>query len=279
MKRSLHRKSKVVSLALKYLVSLILLFFALFPLIWMFMTSFKIQVEALAIPPKWLFIPTLDNYREVFMGNGFGRCYLNSLIVVILSVGISLIIGVPAAYALTRFEFPGKKPLLLWILSTRLAPPIAFLIPFFIMFRILGLIDTIAGLVIIYVAINLTMVIWMMKGFFGDVPKEIEEASLVDGCTPLQTLTRIVLPICLSGLAATAVLIFIFTWNELMFAIVLTSNVAKTAPAGIYNFIGYNEVRWGALTAASTLVVIPVLVFLLLTKRYLIRGLSFGAIK
>lgn len=279
MKHSYNTKSKIMRLAVKYLIALILLFFSLFPLIWMFMTSFKTQVDALAIPPKWLFVPTLDNYREAFMGNGFGKCYLNSLIVVILSVGISLIIGVPTAYALARFEFPGKKQLSLWILSTRLAPPIAFLIPFFIMYRFLGLIDTITGLVIIYVAINLTMVIWMMKGFFNDVPREIEEAALVDGCTHLKSLTRVVLPICLTGLSATAVLIFIFSWNELMFASVLTSNFAKTAPAGIYNFIGYNEVRWGSLTAASTLVVIPVLFFLLLTQRYLIRGLSFGAIK
>ena len=263
----------------QYTVSFVLLFFALFPLMWMLSTSFKNELDAYSYPPKVLPPPTIRNYIDAFKESGFTRFYLNSIVVVALSVTISMAVGVPAAYAFTRYEFKGKKGLSLWILSIRIAPPIAFLIPFFVMYRRLNLIDTIMGLVIVYVAVNITLVIWLMKGFFEDVPRDTEQSALVEGCTPLQVFTRVSLPICKTGIAATAVLVFIFSWNELMFAIVLTNNLAKTAPAGIYNFIGYNEVRWGALSAASNLVVLPVLVFLLLTKRHLVRGLSFGAVK
>lgn len=262
-----------------YLASVVIVVFSLFPLFWMVQTSFKAQVDALTLPPKWFFVPTIVNYVNALTTSGFGKYYANSLIVVAFSVGAALVIGIPAAYALTRFNFRGSRQISLWILSVRIAPPVAFLIPFYLLFQKLHLIDTRAGLVLVYIAINLTMVIWLMKGFFEDIPIEVEESGLVEGCTPFQVFSRITLPLAITGAATTAILIFIFTWNELMFAIVLTSNVAKTAPAGIYNFIGYNDVKWGELTAASTLVVIPVLIFVMIARRQLIRGLTFGAVK
>ena len=270
---------KVMRSVLRYIVALFLLTGALFPIAWMLMTSLKTQVDAFKMPPTLIFKPTFANFITAFTQSGFGIYYKNSLTVVISAVALCLLVGVPAAYVLARFIFKGKKGLTVWILSVRIAPPIAFLIPFFIMFNTLNLLDTILGLILIYIAINLTMVVWMMKGFFEDVPREIEEAALVEGCTPLQVFLRVSLPISLTGLAATAVLTFIFCWNELMFAIVLTSYAAKTATAGIYNFIGYNDVRWGELCAASILVIIPVIIFILFVQRYLIRGLSFGAVK
>jgi multiple sugar transport system permease protein len=265
--------------ALIYLAALLVLFFSLFPIIWMVLISFKGQSDALAIPPRIFSRPTLGNYVAAITTEGFGRYFINSLIVVLASVVISMSIGIPGAYALTRFEFRGKRQISLWILSVRIAPPIAFLIPFYVMYQRLHLLDTRVGLIIIYVAINLTITIWLMKGFFEDIPLEIEESALVEGCSPLQVFLGITLPLAMTGVAATAILIFIFTWNELMFAIVLTSNIAKTAPAGIYNFIGYNDIQWGELTAASTLVVIPVLVFILIMRKRLLRGLTFGAVK
>jgi multiple sugar transport system permease protein len=245
----------------------------------MLMTSFKEQVDALALPPKIIFVPTFVNYINALTTSGFAKYLLNSIIVVSLSLAVSLVIGVPAAYTMTRYEFRAKKQISLWILSVRIAPPVAFLIPFYLLYQRLHILDTRAGLAIAYVAVNLTMVIWLMKGFFEDVPIEVEEAALAEGCTPFQVFWRITLPLALTGVAATAILVFIFVWNELMFSIVLTSNIAKTAPAGIYNFIGYNDVKWGELTAASTLVVIPVVIFILVMRRQLVRGLTFGAVK
>jgi len=274
--RRLHR---TVRMALIYLAVVAVVVFSFFPLFWMFLTSLKQQVEALALPPKLLFVPTFINYVNALTTSGFGRFFLNSVITVGATLAVSLFVGVPAAYALTRYEFRGKQQISLWILSVRIAPPVAFLIPFYLLFQKLHLLDTRIGLVIVYVAMNLSMVIWLMKGFFEDIPIEVEESGLVEGCTPLQVFSRITLPMTMTGVAATAILVFIFAWNELMFAIVLTSKVAKTAPAGIYNFIGYNDVKWGELTAASTLVIIPVLVFIIFMRRQLVRGLTFGAVK
>lgn len=277
--RGRHLFRRVTRSTLIYAAATIVVVFALFPLLWMFTTSFKAQVDALTLPPKLIFTPTIMNYVNALTSSGFAKYYLNSVIVVLFSVTAALIIGVPAAYALTRYEFRGKSQLSIWILSVRIAPPVAFLIPFYLLYQKLHLLDTRIGLIIVYVAVNLTMVIWLMKGFFEDIPVEVEESALVEGCTPFQVFSRITFPLAVTGVATTAILIFIFSWNELMFAIVLTSNFAKTAPAGIYNFIGYNDVKWGELTAASTLVVIPVLVFVLIVRKQLVRGLTFGAIK
>jgi len=281
MKKDLLRARgrRVLRYVLIYGVVAVILVYSLFPILWMILTSFKNQVDALSLPPKLLFQPTIKNYVDVFTSIGFGRYYVNSLVVVILSVGISLLVGVPAAYALTRYDFRGKSQISLWILSVRIAPPIAFLIPFYVMYQRLDLLDTRLGLIVIYVAINLTMVIWLMKGFFEDIPPDIEESALVEGCSPFQVFWWVTLPVAMTGIAATAILGFIFTWNELMFAIVLTSNHAKTAPAGIYNFIGYNDIRWGQLTAASSIVVVPPLIFIITMRKNLLRGLTFGAVK
>jgi len=273
------KKIKRLGTLLRRFAIMVVMLLAVFPIVWMILTSFKTEVDAIAMPPKWLFYPTLQNYLEAMVETGFSRYFLNSVIVACASILIVLAVGIPAAYSLARFNFKGKRDLAFWILSTRMAPPITFLIPFFIMFRSLGLIDTRLGLIILHITINLALVIWMMRGFFQEIPVEIEEAALVDGCNRVQVLLRIALPISVTGIASTAILSFIFSWNELMFAIVLTSNIAKTAPAGIYNFIGYQEVRWGELCAASVIVLVPVFIFIVLVQKHLIRGLTFGAMK
>lgn len=274
-------KRKKISLGkiVKRIAIIIISLLSLFPILWIFITSLKTDVEAVAMPPKWFFRPTFQNYIDAFIEKGFIGNFFNSIIVALVSILIVLLVGVPAAYSLARFNFRGKKDLAFWILSTRMAPPITFLIPFFLMFRTLGLNDTLIGLIILHITINLALVIWMMKGFFQEIPIEIEEAAMVDGCSPFQTFLKITIPIAATGIFATAILSFVFSWNELMFAIVLTSNKAVTAPAAIYNFIGYYEIRWGVLCAASVIVLIPVLAFILLVQKNLIRGLTFGAIK
>jgi len=274
-----RRKKISTGKVLKRIIITIVTLMSLFPIFWIAITSFKTDVEAVAMPPKWFFRPIYQNYIEAFIEKGFVGNFLNSIIIACVSIFIVLLVGVPAAYSLARFNFRGKRDIAFWILSTRMAPPITFLIPFFLMFRTLGLNDTLLGLIILHITINLALVIWMMRGFFQEIPVEIEEAAMVDGCSPFQTFFKITVPIAITGIFATAILSFIFSWNELMFAIVLSSNKAVTAPAAIYNFIGYYEVRWGVLCAASIIVLVPVMVFILLVQKNLIRGLTFGAIK
>ena len=245
----------------------------------MILTSFKSQVDAMSLPPRLFFRPILNNYADVLSQNSFLRYYLNSLIVCLASVTLSLIVGVPSSYVLSRFEFRRRKALTLWILSVRVAPPITFLIPFFLMYRRLHLIDTYLGLILIYTSINLTLSIILVRGFFKDIPIESEESARLEGCSPLGVFLKISLPLALTGILATASLIFILTWNELLFALVLTNGHATTIPVGIFTYIGYNEIKWGQLTAASSLALIPVFLFLVLSRNYLVRGLTFGAVK
>jgi len=186
---------------------------------------------------------------------------------------------VPTAYVLARHHFKGRADYDFWILSTRMAPPVAMLIPFFILYRGLNLQDTHLGLIVAHVAQNLAIIIWVMKGFFGDLPAELEEASLVDGGGPWQAFRSIMLPLALPGIGATAILAFLFSWNEFLFALVLTNNDARTAPVGLQAFIGYQEVQWGALSASATVMLLPVVVVLVLFQRQIVRGLTFGAVR
>lgn len=240
--------------------------------------SLKRKVDALAMPPKWIFQPILDNYVEVFALQRFTQFYVNSLVVGFASVALVLIIGVPASYTLSRISFKGKKNVDFWILTTRMAPPIGVLIPFFLIFRTLNLLDTKIALIAMHVAINLPFAIWIMKGFFAEVPKEIEEASLIDGCSYWKSFLRITLPLVLPGVAATAIIVFLLSWNELLFAVTLTGLQSKTAPVALYNFVSYEEISWGPLSASAIVALVPVILFIILLQKQLIRGLTFGAI-
>lgn len=258
---------------------IILLLFFLFPIIWMFFMSIKTRVDALAMPPKFIFQPTLANYISVFTNQKFIHGFYNSLIVGIFSLIIVLLVGVPASYALARYTFKHKKDIAFWILSTRMAPPIAVLIPFYLLFRTLGLTDTRFSLIITHITINLALVIWMMRSFLQDVPSDLEEAALIDGCTPMQSFIKIILPLCANGIIATSILGFVFSWNDLLFGLVLSGANAKTAPVFVANYISYQEIMWGQLCASGIIVTIPVIIFIGFVQRYLIRGLTLGAIK
>jgi multiple sugar transport system permease protein len=186
---------------------------------------------------------------------------------------------VPAAYALSRSGFKSSRRIALWILATRMAPPIAFTIPFFLAYRHLGLSDTLVGLIIVYLTFNLALVIWMMQPFFDGVPRELEEAAWIDGCGVWEAFCRVTLPLSAPGLAATAVICFILSWNDFFYALVLTRTNASTAPVAIVNFIQYTGWEWGRIAAAGTLVMLPVVVFSMLVRNYLVRGLAAGGVK
>ncbi|KAB0264653.1 carbohydrate ABC transporter permease [Microvirga brassicacearum] len=249
------------------------------PILWAFLMSLKTRADALAMPPKWVFTPTFEHYQTVWSDGSLLAYTQNSLIVTLSATAIGLLLGVPAAYMLARMRFRGKRSLLLGILSTRMIPPVAFIVPFFVIFTNLGLKDTYTALIIVYLTIILGFVIWMMRSYILEIPLELEEAARIDGCSQWQTFRFVVLPLCLPGLATSAIFSFIYAWNEFLYAMILTNRHAKTLPLGIYNWVSYEEVRWGELTAAAVLAMLPVLVFYFFVQRALVRGLTMGAVK
>jgi len=251
----------------------------LFPVIWMFMTSFKTQVQTFQIPPVWFFKPVYENYHDLFFASNIQKYLLNSLVIASISTAVCLFFGSCAAFALTRFRIRGKDDIAFWMLSTRMFPPIASAIPLYLLLRQFHLLDTRLGLIIVYLSLNLGFATWMMRGFFKELPQELEESAMIDGCSRYGAFFRVVLPLSAPGLAATAILCFIFAWNEFLFALLFTGRNAKTIPVVLAGFITQTGIRWGALTAASVLTAAPTVVLALVAQRYIIRGLTLGAIK
>ncbi|QQO24238.1 carbohydrate ABC transporter permease [Bradyrhizobium diazoefficiens] len=248
------------------------------PFLWLLQMSFKSNDQILQFPPPLIFTPTLENYVSLWH-SAFSASFVNSLVSASFSTALALLLGVPAAYALSRWAGRGKHGLSFAILVTRMAPPIAFTIPFFLFYRWIGLLDTITGLVLVYTSFNLPLVIWMMQPFFDTVPISLEEAALVDGARTRTVFTKIVLPMVTPGIAATAILCFLYAWNDFFFALILTRINARTAPVAVVNFMNYEGWEWGKIAAGGSLVMAPVLIFSLAVRRYLVSGLTAGAVK
>jgi multiple sugar transport system permease protein len=263
---------------MRYILVVVVLALFLFPIYWLFVTSLKNRVNAFSMPPHWIFIPTLENYVHVLLKTNFLSLARNSLVAVLTNVAISMSVGSAAAYGISRFKV-GQRNLLFWFLSIRMIPPIVASIPLFLIAARLRLIDTVVILPILYLVLNVPFVIWMMKSFIDEIPEEIEESAIVEGCSHLGVLWRIVLPLVAPGLVATAVFCFIFAWNEFLFAMLFTGASTMTLPVGISSFIGQEETLWGYITAAASLAAIPPVIFAWIFQRYLVRGLTFGALK
>lgn len=269
------RRAAVIQIALMAAVIL----FCVFPFYWMVTTSLKTQVLALESPPVWVFEPTLANYRSVLTEDGVGRTLVNSLIVAVSTTALAIALGLPAAYALARLEFRGKKDLWFWFITNRMISPIVLALPLFLIVRKLGMLDSKLTLILIYLTFNLPIVIWICTDQFRSIPVELDEAASLEGASHWRVFRSICLPLAMPGVAVSAIFAFIFSWNELMFALVLTRNAAKTAPAMAVSFMeGYN-LPYGKIMATSTLIVIPVLIFALIASRHLVRGLTMGAVK
>jgi len=266
-----------VNMLATVLVFAVVLIFA-FPIYWMVCTSFKQPLDILVPRPKILFPPTLENYVYLRENSEFGRYLLNSLIVSVSSTALVCVLGFLAAYSLARYNVGGGQ-LAFFILSTRMFPPIAVVIPYFLIFRTLGLIDTRLGLILCYTMFNLPFAIWLLMGFIKDVPIGLEDAARIDGYTPLQVLWKVVIPLVAPGLAVTAIFCLLFSWNEFLFAFLLTRSVAVTATVGVAGFWTQRGILWGPMCAAATIAVAPMLVFVLFLQRYIVRGLTFGAVK
>ncbi len=249
-----------------------------FPVFWMFLTSFKQEADAYTDPPKLVFEPTLDQFTSV-LDRGVGPYLANSAIATVISVLLVLLLATPAAYALSIRPVKKTRDVLFFFISTRMLPVVAAIVPLYIAAKTVHLLDNIATLIILYTAMNLPIAVWMMRSFFQEVPKELIEAATVDGA-PLRTVLReVMLPIVAPGLAATALICFIFAWNEFFFAVNLTASQAATVPVFLVGFITSEGLYWAQLSAAATLATLPVLIAGWIAQNQLVRGLSMGAIK
>ena len=268
---------------LAYVVIVFALIYTVFPIYWLFLNSLKTPLEIFAIPSTYVVeIPTVMHYIATFIDRPFLRFMLNSAIVAVSTTILSLIFGTMAGYALARFTYPGrtKYHLSFWILSTRMMPPIVTIMPLFLFFLFLDLLNTKFALVIAYTGFNLPFVVWMMKGYFQELPKDLEESAMVDGDTRLGAFWRILLPLSAPGLAATSIFTLILSWNEFLFALIITqTEVSNTLPIGISGRITQYETHWGEISASGFAAIVPIVIFAFIVQRHLVRGLSFGAVK
>ena len=301
--------------AVRIAIAFVLAFAMLIPVFWMGLTSFKSRADAIAVPPKVVnFTPTLEGfinlltdrsvlnarrlqtqkertdlnwYEKIALENGqqitgvseyVGRLR-NSVIIAGTSTILAVILGLLAAYSFSRFKVPGESDWLFFILSTRMLPPVVVTIPIFLMYRQLGLHDTHLGLILLYTVFNLSLTVWLLKGFLDEIPREYEEAAMVDGYTRLQAFRKVVLPQALTGIAATTVFSLIFAWNEYAFALMLTTERARTAPPTIPTILGRGGVEWSAIAAGSLGFLIPVVIVTFVLRAHLLRGVTFGAIR
>jgi len=263
--------------ALSWSLLLLIMLPTIFIFYWMITLSLKTQVEAMAFPP--VFIPTqitFDGYMEVFARSAFVKYTVNSLIIAIGSTGLGLILGVPAAFSIARWRL---HRLALVVLVTRMTPGISYLVPWFIMFRSLGLTDTYITLILTHLIVGLPIIIWLMISYFEDLSAELYDASLVDGCSIYGTLWRVALPLVKPGIVVAAILAFIFSWNNFLFAVVLAGPKTRTLPVAVYNIMSYEEIIWNRLAAAAVLITLPVLILTFLIQRHIVSGLTFGAVK
>ena len=278
-----------------YGVAIIALVFFMLPVLWIVTTSFKRQADVQTIPPKIFFGPTLDNYTSILAQHqtdlaqleakgylayrDFLPSYGNSLMVGLLSTALAIVLGGLAAYAFARLQFRGRRVLMLYILFTRMVPPLGLLIPTFLVYSNLHLLDNQLSLAALYLSFNISVVVWMLQGFIADIPVDLEESAMVDGASQFGAMRRVTLPLVAPGLAATATLCLLLNWNEFLFALMLTGQHAKTAPVGAAEFSqSFKQVLWGSLSAAGVLITLPVILFALLTQRHLVRGLTAGAV-
>ncbi len=285
---------------------------SMLPLLWIFITGFKTPPDSIAYPPKVLFSPSLEGYVNLFTtrsrqapeyiaslppaetwydrlvrsrgmviagASKYVPRYVNSLVIGFGSTLLAVFLGTIAAYGFSRFRVPLKDDLLFFILSTRMMPPIAVAIPIYLMYRELGLTDTKVGMILLYTAVNLSLAVWLLKGFIDEIPREYEEAAMIDGYTRLQAFRKVVLPQAATGIAATAIFCLIFSWNEYAFAVLLTSGEAQTTPPFIPFIIGEGGQDWPAVAAGTTLFLIPIVVFTILLRKLLLRGITFGAVR
>ncbi|CAA9575278.1 MAG: Various polyols ABC transporter, permease protein 2 [uncultured Truepera sp.] len=260
--------------------TLLLAFAMFFPILWMFLTSFKTEQQAIQFPPQLFFAPTLENWRVALFNSPFLEYLQNTVIITFFSILVALLLGVPTAYAMAFYQTKRTDSSLLWMMSTRMLPPAGVIVPLYIIFLNLNLLDTYLGLVILYAAMNFPLVVWMMRSFMLEVPYEVIEAARLDGANLRQEFMRVIMPLLIPGLAATSLLAMIFTWNEFFLAVNLTSRDASPLSVYVSTFkAAQGDLFIAKMSAAATAAVIPVLIAGWVAQRQLVTGLTMGAIK
>ena len=251
-----------------------------FPIVWSVLNSFKTEQDVLAYPPKLVFSPTLAAYRDVLFGSSSILPNLWSSFVI--SVGttiVTIVLAVPAAYALARVRMPGKRLAGFYVLATQMLPPVGIIIPYFLVLRNIGWIDTYQGMILIYLSFSLPFAIWLMVSYFEEIPLEMEEAAYLDGASRLRALWRIIIPQVQGGIAVTVVFVFLNAWNEFLFAVVLGGNNVRPVTVAMFNFVSVEQTLWAKLAAVSVLAMLPVIVLGVVAQKNIVKGLTVGAVK
>ncbi len=266
--------------AVLYVLAFGALAWALVPILFMAMSSVKTQVNMFAMPPQLLFEPTFGVYADMFSGRGnFGQFLTNSVIVSVVTTGLSILLGTMGGYALARGKFKREKDISFWIISTRMAPIPAVILPLYLIFAKVGLIGETAGLIFAYTTFNLPFALWLMTTFFKDVPVDLEEAAMIDGCSKFRAFRRVAVPTAAPGIVATLVLCLMFSWNDYAFASIFTGKGTQTVPVAVSLLVSQQGVKWGQAMATGTVIIMPMLICGLLVRKYMVRGLSMGAVK
>ncbi|NPV54888.1 MAG: carbohydrate ABC transporter permease [Firmicutes bacterium] len=255
------------------------------PILWTVLTSFKPPIKAFTIPPAFIFRPTLESYKMLFfqghiaLGVDIFHNGRNSIIIALCSTAITIIVAVLGSYALSRFRFKGKRLIAFIIIAVRMLPPIGTIVPMFLLMNKLRLLDTQLSLILAYTALNIPFTTWMLRGFIDELPFELEEAAMIDGCSRVQSLIRVIFPLLGPGLVATSFFSFLLSWNDFALALTLTNRQAITLPMLVMSFITEEGVNWGPMSAAITLIIIPPILFVALCNRWIAKGLTMGAVK
>ena len=274
MKPSVLRSTVLLGL------SLVMLLVWVFPVAWGLVTSLKTERDVLAYPPAVIFEPTLANYHDVFFGGAsIVPNLVSSLIVSGLTTALTMLFAIPAAYALARLQLPFKRGAGFWVLATQMLPPVGLVIPYFLLLRRIGWTDTYQGLVLVYLTFALPFAIWLLVSYFEEIPREMEEAALLDRAGRLRALWHVVLPQAKGGIAVTVIFVFLNSWNEFLFAVVLGGNTVRTVTVAMFNFISLEQTQWARLAAAAMVGMAPVIALGLIAQKHIVKGLTLGAVK
>ena len=272
-------KQAKIMMIVRYVVVVLGAAISLFPIFVMISTSFKIRTDAFSIPPKWFFVPTLQNYAHVLFSQNFMRYFVNSIVIGLAATLFSVVLGALAAYALARFRFMGKGVVIMSTLLLRMVAPVILVIPIFILWNQIGLINGRFGLILTYVALNLSFNIWVLRTFILEIPIELEEAALIDGCGEFTIFFKIIMPLIAPGIAVASIFTFRIAWNEFILSLVLTNRYTRTLPVAVSLYLTDHGIEWGQITAIATIIAIPAFIFTFTAAKSLIMGLTAGAVK
>ena len=275
----MKKLSKYKHLITAYIVSFIAIAVTILPITWLFLLSIKSKGETFTKPPKWVFDPTIQNYIDLWDNDLFKDTFVNSFFITLISITLSIIIAIFAAYALKRYQIRFKTAFMQWLLLAYMLPEFLFVLPMFAIYQFIGIYDTYIGMALIYQVHVLPFSIWMLRSFLEEIPKEIDDAAYLDGCNPFQAIYKIYLPLIIPGIVATAILNGIWVWNELAIALGLTFFDAQPITVGVASFRGYASINWGGMTGSAIISMIPMILFAAFAQKHIVKGLTLGSVK